>query len=202
MEASAWDAQGLPLLAKPAPRQSYTKPPLAGKPAPSSHEPPRQWEICPEMHALAKMAEMAPNCQNRQTVNKNSNEMAKGPFGKWRFWQKWRIKSPEAGNFLPFSPLHAFLAIFAKIANFATIAIFTKIASLQGSGTFIATIASPLAIFAKIANFAKIASLQGATFGIQFKSPAAGDFSPVSPLHAFLDISGQWDQAPVTLLLG
>ena len=25
-------------------------------------------EICPEMHALAKMAEMAPNCQNRQTV--------------------------------------------------------------------------------------------------------------------------------------
>ena len=40
--------------------------------------------------------------------------------------------------------------------------------------------------------FAKIASLQGATFGIQFKWPAAGDFSPVSPfspLHAFLDIS-------------
>ena len=31
---------------------------------------------------LAKMAEMALNCQNRQTVNKNSNEMAKGPFGK------------------------------------------------------------------------------------------------------------------------
>ena len=47
-----------------------------------------------------------------------------------------------------------------------------------------------MAIFAKIANFAKIASLQGATFGIQFKSPQAGDFSPVSPLHAFLDISG------------
>ena len=46
-------------------------------------------------------------------------------------------------------------------------------------------IASPLAIFAKIANFAKIASLQGATFGIQFKSPEAGDFSPVSPLHAW-----------------
>ena len=30
--------------------------------------------------------------------------------------------------------------------------------------------------FAKIANFAKIASLQGATFGIRFKSPEAGDF--------------------------
>ena len=28
---------------------------------------------------------MALNRQNRQTVNKNSNEMAKGPFGKWRF---------------------------------------------------------------------------------------------------------------------
>ena len=28
-------------------------------------------EICPEMHALAKMAEMAINRQNRQTVNKN-----------------------------------------------------------------------------------------------------------------------------------
>ena len=76
--------------------------------------------------------------------------------------------------------------------------IFAKIARLQGSGTFIAIIASPLAIFAKIANFAKItifakiACLQEATFGIQFKSPEAGDFSPVSPfspLHAFLDIS-------------
>ena len=47
--------------------------------------------MCPEMHALAKMPEMGINCQNHQTVNKNSNEMAKGPFGKWRFWQKWRI---------------------------------------------------------------------------------------------------------------
>ena len=56
-----------------------------------------------------------------------------------------------------------------------------------------------MAIFAKIANFAKIASLQGATFGIQFKSPPAGDFSPVSPfspLHAFLGISGEmWKEA-------
>ena len=43
------------------------------------------------MHTLAKMVEMAINCQNHQTVNKNSNEMVKGPFGKWRFWRKWRI---------------------------------------------------------------------------------------------------------------
>ena len=43
------------------------------------------------MAILAKMAEMAINRQNRQTVNRNSNEMAKGPFGKWRFRRKWRI---------------------------------------------------------------------------------------------------------------
>ena len=48
------------------------------------------FEICPEMHALAKMAEMAISRQNRQTINKNSNEMAKGPFAKWRFWRKWQ----------------------------------------------------------------------------------------------------------------
>ena len=52
---------------------------------------PSLFEICPEMHALAKMAEVAINRQNRQTINKNSNEMAKGPFGKWRYWRKWRI---------------------------------------------------------------------------------------------------------------
>ena len=32
---------------------------------------------------LAKMAEMAINRQNLQTINKNLNEMAKGPFAKW-----------------------------------------------------------------------------------------------------------------------
>ena len=47
-------------------------------------------EICPEMYALAKMTEMALNRQNRQTINKNSNVMAKGPFAKWRFWRKWQ----------------------------------------------------------------------------------------------------------------
>ena len=36
-----------------------------------------------EMADLEKMAEMAINRQNHQTINKNSNEMAKGPFGKW-----------------------------------------------------------------------------------------------------------------------
>ena len=45
MEVDAKDVRGLPLLAKPAPRQSYT--PTAGKPAPSSHEPPRQGSQAP-----------------------------------------------------------------------------------------------------------------------------------------------------------
>ena len=41
----ARDVQGLPPLAQPAPRQSYA--PMAGKPVPSSHEPPRQWNQAP-----------------------------------------------------------------------------------------------------------------------------------------------------------
>ena len=45
MEVGARDVQGLPLLAQPAPRQSYS--PMAGKPAPSTHEPPRQWNQAP-----------------------------------------------------------------------------------------------------------------------------------------------------------
>ena len=51
---------------------------------------------------------------------------------------------------------------------------------------------SPLAFFAKIAIVAKIASLQGATSGIQFKSPEAGYFSPFlpfSPLAFFTKIA-------------
>ena len=35
------------------------------------------------MAYLAKMAEMALNRQNPQTVNKNSNETAKGPFANF-----------------------------------------------------------------------------------------------------------------------
>ena len=37
------------------------------------------------MAYLAKMAEMALNRQNRQTVDKNSNEMAKGPLQRGDF---------------------------------------------------------------------------------------------------------------------
>ena len=112
------------------------------------------------MAYLAKMAELAINRQNRQTVNKNTNEMAKGPFGK--------------------------VAILVKMAYLAKMAV-----------CHILDIASPLAIFAKIANFAKtaifakIASFQGATFGIQFKSPEAGNFFAI---FAIACISGDFRQ--------
>ena len=45
VEVGAWDVKGLPLLAQPAPRQSYT--PIAGKAASSSHESPCQWNQPP-----------------------------------------------------------------------------------------------------------------------------------------------------------
>ena len=45
MEVGAQDIQGLPLLAQPAPRQSYVS--MAGKLMPSSHEPPRQCNQAP-----------------------------------------------------------------------------------------------------------------------------------------------------------
>ena len=45
MEVGARDVQALPPMVQPAPRQSYA--PMAGKPALSSHEPPRQWNQLP-----------------------------------------------------------------------------------------------------------------------------------------------------------
>jgi len=50
-------------------------------------------EICPEMHAVTKMAYLAkmPEMANKLQIVKNvSNEMAKGPFCKWQFWRKWQ----------------------------------------------------------------------------------------------------------------
>ena len=49
VEIGARDVQGLPSLAEPTPRQSYA--PMAGKPAPSSHEPSRQAEETSELNA-------------------------------------------------------------------------------------------------------------------------------------------------------
>ena len=45
VEVGAQPVQGLQPLAQPASRQSYA--PMAGKPALSSHEPPRQWNLAP-----------------------------------------------------------------------------------------------------------------------------------------------------------
>ena len=45
VEVGARDVEGFPPLAQPAPRQSYA--PMTGKPAPSSHEPPSQWNQAP-----------------------------------------------------------------------------------------------------------------------------------------------------------
>ena len=41
----ARDVQGLPLFAQLAPRQCYAS--MAGKPTPSSHKSPRQWNEVP-----------------------------------------------------------------------------------------------------------------------------------------------------------
>ena len=45
VEVGAQDVHGLPLLTKPANRQSYT--PMVGKPVPSNYEPPHQWNQAP-----------------------------------------------------------------------------------------------------------------------------------------------------------
>ena len=45
MDVDARDVQGLLPVAQPAPRQSFA--PMAGKPVPSSHEHPRQWNQAP-----------------------------------------------------------------------------------------------------------------------------------------------------------
>ena len=66
----ARDVQGLPPLAQPAPRQSYA--PMAGKPAPSSHEPPRQAEGTSELNSklgekgLMAQRSLSPNSQTRR----------------------------------------------------------------------------------------------------------------------------------------
>ena len=49
VEIGARDVQKLPSLAGLNPRQSYA--PMAGKPGPSSHEPPRQAEGTSELNA-------------------------------------------------------------------------------------------------------------------------------------------------------
>ena len=47
-------------------------------------------EICPEMHALAKMAEMAINRQNRKTINKIQMRWQRGPLPSGDFGENGR----------------------------------------------------------------------------------------------------------------
>ena len=68
VEIGARDVQGLPSLAEPTPRQGYA--PMAGKPAPSSHEPSRQAEGTSELNAklgekgLMAVRSLSPNTPN------------------------------------------------------------------------------------------------------------------------------------------
>ena len=68
VEVGAQDVQGLPLLAKPAPIQSYSF--MAGKPAPSDHKPPRHAEGTSELNTklgekgLMAGRSLSPICQS------------------------------------------------------------------------------------------------------------------------------------------
>ena len=54
------------------------------------------WKVA----TLAKIAEMTINRQKRQTVNKNSNEMAKGPFTGRNNVFPYFVNSTETGSCL------------------------------------------------------------------------------------------------------
>ena len=61
--------------------------------------------ISAKMADLAKMAEMALHRKNRQTVNKNSNEMAKDLFGNCDFGENGVFGvNGGNGNYSPKSP--------------------------------------------------------------------------------------------------
>ena len=76
----ARDVQGLPPMARPAPRQSYA--PMAGKPAPSSHEPPRQAEGTSELNSklgekgLMAGRSLSPNTPNPEAPTYAEHEEA------------------------------------------------------------------------------------------------------------------------------
>ena len=80
MEVGARDVQGLPPMARPAPRQSYA--PMAGKPAPSSHEPPRQAEGTSELNSklgekgLMARRSLSPNTPNPEAPTYAEHEEA------------------------------------------------------------------------------------------------------------------------------
>ena len=87
----------------------------------------------------------------------------------------------------------------AYLAKMAEMAINRQRHSLRGYFGHLIWIAGPLAIFrhfAIIANFAKIATLQGATFGIQFESPAFCQFSAIARISGHKCFSPLEPQSP------
>ena len=78
VEVGARDVKGLSSLAQPVPRQSYA--PMAGKPTPSSHEPPRQAEGASELNAklgekgLMAWKRLNPNAPNPETPTHAEHE--------------------------------------------------------------------------------------------------------------------------------
>ena len=111
VEVGARDVQGLPPLAQPAPRQSYA--PMAGKPAPSSHEPPRQAEGTSELNAklgekgLMAGRSLSPNTPNPEAPTYAEHEETKKRLNKTPVPNVQRqrpinatnaVKTPETSN--------------------------------------------------------------------------------------------------------
>ena len=127
--------------------------------------------LCPEMHAMAYLAKMAEMAINRRIINKNSNEMAKGPFRK--------------------------VAILAKMAYLTETAINRQRHSSKGHFCHLIWIASPLAIFRhpnlpfcpKSPISPKSPLSKGPLLASNLNRQPSGEFLPFSPLHAFLDTS-------------
>ena len=114
-----------------------------------------------KMVYLAKMTEKVIKRQNRHTVNKYSNEMAKGPYRKWQFWQKWHIwRKWRKWRFK--GPL---LASNLNLCHIPWIS--------PAFWRFRQNCQSP----------------RGHFWHPTQSSTEAGDFSPLLPWHAFLDIS-------------
>ena len=86
MEVGALDVQGLPLLAQPAPRQSYA--PMAGKRMPFSHEPPLQWSKAPV--TLINQWKGGGDGGKRmiQRLNEESGCQEHIVLSTWRWWKQ------------------------------------------------------------------------------------------------------------------
>jgi len=108
VEVGARDVQRLPLLAKPAPGQSYA--PMADKPVPFSHEPPRHAEGTSELSTklrekglmdgrslipympILEAPTYADHVKNREWLNRSQV-----PRGKLSYTNKLQIRHKVSG---------------------------------------------------------------------------------------------------------